>query len=208
MIILRLHSWLKQGHMAVGGGLIAIALTACSPPPRAQTPVTAVPPTTGTPVTTLPPAPQNPSSPAAPSAAPSAAPTTLAEITGSAGSSEQAAVQVVRSYYSAIAHQDYQQAYSAWGHNGSDSQQSFEQFKQGFKNTASTSVEVGEPSSSGGAVGSIYVQVPVTVTATTINGTQQQFQGNYVLERVNDVPGSTATQRQWHLYSANLTPAG
>ncbi len=174
MIILRLHSWLKQSGVAVGGGLIAIALTACSTSPRTQTPVT-----------TLPPAPQN-----------------------SAGRSEQAAVQVIRNYYSAIAHQDYPQAYSAWGHNGDDSQQSFEQFKQGFKNTASTRVEVGEPSSPSGAAGSIYIQVPVTVTATTLNGTKQQFRGTYVLKRINDVPGSTATQRQWHLYSADLTPVG
>lgn len=206
MTISRLHSWLKQGGIAVGGGLMAIALTACSTSPRDQTPVAAAPPPIGTPVATLSPAPQNTSSPNAPPAASPAVPTTPTKSISSAEPSGQTAAQVVRSYYSAIAHKDYSQAYSAWGNSGSDSQQSFEQFKQGFANTASTSVEVGKPSDSGGAAGSTYVEIPVTVRATTINGTQQQFQGHYVLRRVNDVPGSTAAQRQWHLYSADLTP--
>lgn len=202
MMNFRLYSWLRPGRMAVGGGLMAIALTACSTSPGAQPPVATAPPSTDAPVATLPPAPQNTSSPTAPSAAP----TTPTESTGSAELSEQAAVQVIRDYYRAIAHKDYQQAYSEWSNDGSASQQSFEQFKQGFANTVSTSVEVGEPSSSGGAAGSTYIEIPVTVTARTTDGTTQHFQGSYVLKRVNNVPGATAAQRQWHLYSADLTP--
>lgn len=208
MTIFHLHSWLKQGRIAVGGGLVAIALTACSTSPHAQAPVATAPPPRGTPVATLSPAPQNTSRPDAPPATSTAAPTTPTKSASGAEPSEQAAAQVIRSYYSAIARKDYPQAYSAWGNSGRDSQQSFEQFKQGFANTASTTVEVGKPGDPSGAAGSAYVEIPVTVRATTTSGTQQQFQGNYVLKRVNDVPGSTAAQRQWHLYSADLTPVG
>jgi hypothetical protein len=117
----------------------------------------------------------------------------------------QQAVQVIRNYYSAIARQDYQQAYLAWDQNGAASQQSFEQFKQGFANTACVAVEVGEPGQPDGAAGSSYIQIPVTVTAITRDGMPQRFRGSYVLRRVNDVPGSTPEQRRWHLYSANIT---
>ncbi|HEY9827993.1 MAG TPA: hypothetical protein V6D19_21355, partial [Stenomitos sp.] len=51
----------------------------------------------------------------------------------------------------------------------------------------------------------LYIEIPVTVTAVTTDGTSQRFRGSYVLRRVNDVPGSTPEQRKWHLYSANLT---
>ena len=43
------------------------------------------------------------------------------------------------------------------------------------------------------------------VTAITKNGTGHLFRDSYVLQRVNDVPGSTPEQRRWHLYSANIT---
>jgi hypothetical protein len=84
------------------------------------------------------------------------------------------------------------------------SQQTFEEFKQGFAQTASVSVNVGEAGAVNGAAGSLYVEIPVTVTAVTTAGTRQQFCGSYTLRRVNDVPGSTLEQRQWHLYSADL----
>ncbi|HEY9660783.1 MAG TPA: nuclear transport factor 2 family protein [Allocoleopsis sp.] len=119
---------------------------------------------------------------------------------------EQEAAQVIQNYYSAIDRHDYTQAYSAWEGEGTASQQSFEQFKQGFATTASTAVEVGQPNRSEGAAGSSYIEIPVTVTAAvTTDGTSQRFRGSYVLRRVNDVPGSTPEQRKWHLYSANLT---
>ncbi|MGB3766750.1 MAG: hypothetical protein WA947_09335 [Phormidesmis sp.] len=52
------------------------------------------------------------------------------------------------------------------------------------------------------------MEIPVTVTAKTTDVTTQQFQGRYLLKRVNNVPGATTAQCQWHLYSASLTPVG
>ncbi|BAY48681.1 hypothetical protein SAMD00079811_63070 [Scytonema sp. HK-05] len=42
---------------------------------------------------------------------------------------------------------------------------------QGFANTASVAVEVGEPGRLDGAAGSSYIKIPVSVTAITTNGT-------------------------------------
>ena len=116
----------------------------------------------------------------------------------------QQAVQVIRDYYRAISRRDYKRAYLAWDEDGARSQQSFEQFEQGFANTASAAVDIGKPGRLDGAAGSIYIEIPVTVTAITTDGTQQRFRGSYVLRQVNHVPGSTSEQRRWHLYLANM----
>ncbi|HEY9620911.1 MAG TPA: hypothetical protein V6C78_11105 [Crinalium sp.] len=178
----------KQWCVMVGGMLVAIAITACShsstaPSPGANTSVSVSPAATSSPIS---------------SASPTSSPVEV-------GTDQQGAVQVVRSYYRAIARRDYEQAYSAWEGNGAASHQSLEQFRQGFANTASIAVDIGTPGELNGAAGSIYIEIPVTVTAVTESGTPQRFRGSYVLRRVNNVPGSTPEQRQWHLYSANIT---
>jgi hypothetical protein len=120
---------------------------------------------------------------------------------------QQAAIQVVRNYYDAINHQDYRRAYEDWANHGAASNQSFDQFKQGFADTASVSVEIGEPGRVEGAAGSLYIEVPVTITATTVSGSTQRFKGSYNLRRVNNIPGATLNDRTWHLYSANIVKA-
>ena len=161
--------------LVVGGGLMAIALTACSVSSQSRTPTANTLPASST---------QN---------------------TGNDESSPQAAVRVIR-YYRAISRQNYQQAYLDWHGEGSASKQSFEQFRQGFADTASTTVEVGKSGTPNGSAGSVYLEIPVMVNAKTTSGTLQRFRGSYVLRRVNNVSGSTPAQRKWHLYSADLKP--
>ena len=145
------------------------------------------------------------SSPASSNPQTNAAPTPSLTISpqGSSYKSEDAGV-VIQSYYNAINRRDYEQAYRTWQDNGSASHQTFEAFKNGFANTASTQVKIGEPSEIEGAAGSQYVTVPVTLTATTQNQTVQHFKGTYVLRR-SLVDGASPDQRSWHICSANLT---
>ncbi|MDZ8054588.1 MAG: hypothetical protein RMX68_008385 [Aulosira sp. ZfuVER01] len=180
--------WLKQYRMVVSGMLLAIAITGCNNSGTSQLSSVNSPSVAHISDTSSP-----TSSPVSPT--PNTADKPL----------KQEAVRVIRDYYSAIARHDYKQAYSAWQGDGAASQQSFEQFQQGFANTASVAVEVGEPGILEGAAGSLYINIPVTVTAVTANGTPQRFRGSYVLQRVNNVPGSTPEQRQWHIYSAKIT---
>ncbi|MEH2279547.1 MAG: hypothetical protein V7K40_33425 [Nostoc sp.] len=182
------YIWLKQHCMTIGGTLVAIAIIGCNASAKSQPPA----------VNTSSVANLIASSPTPAPVSPTQSPTNT-KLPG------QDAVQVIRDYYSAITRQDYKQAYSAWEGNGAASKQSFEQFKQGFANTTSVAVEVGKPGTPDPGAGSIYIEIPVTVTAIGTNGTPQRFRGSYVLRRVNDVPGSTPEQRRWHLHSANIT---
>lgn len=118
----------------------------------------------------------------------------------------QAAANVIRAYYAALNARDYHKAYSLWSGQGAASGKSFADFARGFGQTKSTSVtvvDVGEPE---GAAGSMMTTISVGVNAALKNGDQQHFTGNYTLRRVNDVPGSTADQRRWHIESASLKP--
>jgi len=116
----------------------------------------------------------------------------------------QGAAAVIRHYYADLDRGDFRAAYARWGNDGEDSRQTFANFKRGFAETASTSVEIDGRGEGGGAAGSIYIDVPVTVHARLKDGTRQRFTGHYTLRRVNDVPGSTQAERRWHLYSAAL----
>lgn len=115
--------------------------------------------------------------------------------------SVQAAVQIVRAYYSAVSRRDYRAAYTLW--HGT---QSYAHFRQGYAATRSVTVTFLKPGTPEGAAGSTYLEVPVRVDTMLRSGAQQHFVGSYTLRRVNDVPGSTAAQRRWHIESAHLKP--
>jgi len=126
-----------------------------------------------------------------------AAPSTPASETSVA-----AAMQVVRNYYAAVSGHDYRAAYATW--HGS---QSYAYFRRGYATTRNVRVTFLKPGQAEGAAGSIYVELPVRVDATLRSGRRQHFVGSYTLRRVNDVDGSTAAQRRWHIESAHLKPA-
>lgn len=116
-------------------------------------------------------------------------------------------VALVSDYYAAIAAHDYARAYRLWGDEGKASGKSLAAFARGFAETATVEVETGKPQDPEGAAGSTYVTIPVTVRATTTRGERQQFSGDYVLRRVNGVPGATASQLDWRIASASLKPS-
>jgi hypothetical protein len=57
-----------------------------------------------------------------------------------------------------------------------------------------------------GAAGSRYVEIPVEITATLTDGTVQHFTGTFTLRR-SVVPGATADQLAWSIYSAEVVQA-
>ena len=116
-----------------------------------------------------------------------------------------AARAVVAHYYDAIDHGHYRTAYLCWDRAGAASRQTYAAFVRGFARTKHVRVVTGRPTDGEGAAGSVFVTVPVTVTATLKDGTPQRFRGSYVLRRVNAVPSATSAQLRWHIDSANLT---
>jgi hypothetical protein len=63
---------------------------------------------------------------------------------------------------------------------------------------------IGAPGGLEGAAGSIYVDIPVQLYGRTIAGKEFSAQGSMTLRRVNDVPGSTPEQREWHIYRSEF----
>ena len=59
--------------------------------------------------------------------------------------------------------------------------------------------QIGKPSGMEGAAGSLYVTVPILLHEKDSSGAAFNMKANATLRRVNDVPGSTAEQRSWHL---------
>ena len=117
---------------------------------------------------------------------------------------QEAAANVVRAYYSALAARNYPAAYAHWNNGGAASGKSLADFTQGFAQTSSTSATITNVGELDGAAGSIFIPISVDIQSTLSNGTRQHFSGTYTLRRVNDVPGSTAEQREWHIQSANI----
>lgn len=115
-----------------------------------------------------------------------------------------AAIAVIHDYYAAINAGNFRKAYELWSGKGEASRQTFEQFREGFADTAAVDVDTsGEPGDLEGAAGSQYVTIPVRITARTRSGKVQRFVGEYVLRR-SMVDGATADQRAWRIYSASI----
>lgn len=114
------------------------------------------------------------------------------------------APMVVQRYYDAINHRQYGTAYRYWSGNGRASGKSLRAFAAGFARTRSSRVFIGDVGPAEGAAGSLYVTVPVRVEARQANGSAQRFAGSYTLRRVNNVPGATLDQLQWHIATAKL----
>ena len=120
----------------------------------------------------------------------------------SALATEQDAVQLIRNYYRWINQKKYQGAFNIWekredgfAANG----QSFEKFAGGFSDTASVSVEIGAPGEIEGAAGSNYIQIPVIISATSTDGSQQKFAGAYTMRSSN-----MADDKSWYINSARV----
>ncbi|MXO58184.1 hypothetical protein GRI89_01315 [Altererythrobacter salegens] len=59
-----------------------------------------------------------------------------------------------------------------------------------------------------GAAGSQYYTAPTTLTCELVTGTSEQWKGDVILRRINDIPGATPEQLRWHIESAEVTPSG
>jgi hypothetical protein len=122
-----------------------------------------------------------------------------ADATGEPPADVGDALQVLQAYYQAIGEARYPRAYTYWENNGQASKQSYTAFAQGFANTDSVSLTMGQAQTNG-AAGSSYTEVPVVVTSQQRDGSRQAFCGTYVLRRSNVPPFDTFG---WRIYSAS-----
>lgn len=152
------------------------------------------------------PAPNAPIAPAAPAApgAPGAEDRKiLIEPSGPISpASVEAAGQVVQHYGALIEQKRWPESRKYW--RDAATAQAFEKTFRTWKNVH---VEIGELGSAEGAAGSIYTAMPVTFYGDLNSGGPVRRGADIILRRVNDVPGSTAAQRRWHIERIEWRPA-
>jgi hypothetical protein len=113
--------------------------------------------------------------------------------------SAQGAAEVVQTYYALIEARKYEEARRLrW--NAADLDPA--EFAANFADYADYHATVGKPSEIEGAAGSLYVEVPVQTWGRRKDGRPIASAGTVTLRRVNDVPGSTAEQRRWRIYTS------
>lgn len=115
------------------------------------------------------------------------------------------AVSVLDQYFSAIGLRDFETAYSLWRNDGEASGQTYEEFVEGYADTASISWEIGEPGRIDAGAGQRYIEIPVRITARLSSGDAQVFEGTYVLHHTANIDGATPEQLLWRLHSADVT---
>jgi len=144
-----------------------------------------------------------PPAPAAPQAGQPEA--SLPEAPIEAGSA-QAAGQVVQRYGALLEERRFAAARRLWSDSGRASGLSEAEFAAAYDKYAAVHATVGAPGDTEGAAGSIYVEVPMTLSGTLKAGGAFRLAGPVTLRRVNNVPGSTAEQRRWHISASGLKP--
>ncbi|MBR7619149.1 hypothetical protein JKL49_07075 [Phenylobacterium sp. 20VBR1] len=192
-------------------GAAALALAACSPQkpatPPAQFPATV--PEAPAPVPTPVPV-QDPSAPVEAPApgSPAGLPDDRTPISEApfTPQSAQGAANVVQTYYALIGEKKYAKAWALWGDGGKASGMTVEQFAASFDKYSQYYGNVGAPGEMEGAAGSSYVEVPAIAFGRLKTGEPFNLKGVITLKRVNDVPGSTAEQRKWHIATSGLKP--
>lgn len=94
------------------------------------------------------------------------------------------AVQVIRSFYNAINRKEYVRAYSYYAANNSNFP-AYQQFADGYKDTATVEAYLGTISSGVGA-GNVYYGVPFSLKSTNASGAVQVFAGCYTVHGASD----------------------
>lgn len=118
--------------------------------------------------------------------------------------SAQGAGLVVQRYGGLLEQRKFAEARMLWSDGGRASNMTEKEFAETWSRYAEIHAEVGKPGEPEGAAGSIYVTVPFRLYGKQANGKPFNKVGTVALRRVNDVDGSTAEQRQWHIASTDL----
>ena len=112
--------------------------------------------------------------------------------------SAQGAAQVVQTYFALIETKKFAEAKKLWGTAAS--------LAPDLSAYREYHAEVYKPGDTEGAAGSIYVTVPVKAYGVTAKGEKFEEPQVVTLRRVNDIDGSTAEQRRWHIVKIDRPP--
>lgn len=117
--------------------------------------------------------------------------------------SAQGAANVVQTYFALLEAKKYSDAHKLWGPSSDLADGTF---AAKFAANREYHAEVYAPGDIEGAAGSLYVEVPVKVYGVTAKGEKLEEPQVVTLRRVNNVDGSTAEQRRWHIAKVDTPP--
>lgn len=116
--------------------------------------------------------------------------------------SGQGAGQLVQGYYALLEEKRFTEAQDLWRDGTPHGDEDPKIFARRFGQFSEIHANIGAPGEPEGAAGSLYVTVPVQIYARVRATGKPYYALRLVtLKRVNDVPGSTAEQRRWHIES-------
>jgi hypothetical protein len=124
-----------------------------------------------------------------------------------AETSAQGAANVVQTYYALLEAGRYGEARRLWDGGGEASGTTEGKFESGFAAYRDYHAQIGAPGVIEGAAGSLYVEVPVVLYGRLKQGAPFSRKANVTLRRINDVPGSSADDRRWHIRTIEEAPA-
>jgi len=110
---------------------------------------------------------------------------------------------LLRAYYEAINAKDYARAYGYWENPPNPT---LDEFAQGYGDTASVAVALGQPMLQG-AAGSQYARIPIVLAATSTAGHLTMLSGCYVARQTNADSDTSSHGGKWFLYSATIQDA-
>ena len=128
---------------------------------------------------------------------------TPAELVPEAEKGEKGARNVLLFWAAALEQKQFAKAWAQFGDGGKRSGMSQQQYARSFAPYATITVAM-PTGGMEGAAGSLYYTAPTTISGTLKSGGTYTLKGPVVLRRVNDVPGATAEQLRWHIYSTDL----
>jgi hypothetical protein len=117
-------------------------------------------------------------------------------------SAQQTPSDFIAHYAALLQAHNFGEAYKLLDPSMGITEQQFEKRLSGYKTIQTAVGNIGPVE---GAAGSLYDTVQLTLTGEKTDGTPYKVTGPVTLRRVNDVPGSTPEQRQWHIYKMDLS---
>lgn len=120
----------------------------------------------------------------------------------------QGASARLQNYAALLEQGKYDEAFAFWGDGGKASGMSKAAFAANFAKYSEVHALIGGPQDPEGAAGSTYVTVPMQLYGRLKAGGTFNMVGPVTMRRVNDVPGATPAQLQWHITDAKLKSAG
>jgi hypothetical protein len=131
-----------------------------------------------------------------------AGPTVTPTVAATTGQSRDPAA-VLATWVRALERRDWAAARATWGDFGADSGLAPDEFAKRWDCYQRLRLTVGRGQQEG-ATGSLYYEAPLKLDALRRDGGLAVEQGSVLLRRVNDVPGSTAERRRWHIERLDL----